>query len=111
MIEVKVPEEEEMPPNNHGREEAHSIIKLLVNAYNMGYKDGVEAYKAMMEIERGEAHWIMCGDEDGIYGVCDICGADSDFSHNGEAYPYCPYCGAKMTESEDKYEEKKNINC
>lgn len=24
-------------------------------AYNMGYKDGVEAYKAMMEIEKEEA--------------------------------------------------------
>lgn len=53
MIEIKVPEEEQIPPNNHGREEAHSIIKLLVNAYNMGYKDGVEAYKAM-EIEKEE---------------------------------------------------------
>ena len=53
MIEIKMPEEEEMPANNHSREEAHSIIKLLVNAYNMGYKDGVEAYKAM-EIEKEE---------------------------------------------------------
>ena len=25
------------------------------DAYNMGYKDGVEAYKAMMEIEKEEA--------------------------------------------------------
>ena len=55
MIEIKMPKEEEMPPNNHSREEAHNIIKLLVNAYNMGYKDGVEAYKAMMEIEKEEA--------------------------------------------------------
>lgn len=54
MIEIKMPEEKEMPPNNHGREEARSIIKLLVNAYNIGYKDGVEEYKAMMEIEEDE---------------------------------------------------------
>ena len=54
MIEIKMPEEEETPPNNHSREEAHSIIKLLVNAYNIGYKDGVEAYKAMMELEKEE---------------------------------------------------------
>ena len=54
MIEIKMPEEEEMPPKNNSREEAHSIIKLLVNAYNMGYKDGVEAYKAMMELEKEE---------------------------------------------------------
>ena len=45
-------------------------------------------------------HWEMCEDEDGIYGVCDICGIDADFSHKGEAYPYCPNCGAKM-EGED----------
>lgn len=49
MIEIKVPEEEEM-----SREEAHSIMKLLVNAYNIGYKDGVEAYSAMMELEKEE---------------------------------------------------------
>ncbi len=55
MIEIKMSEEEKMPPNNHSREEAHSIIKLLVNAYNIGYKDGVEAYRAMMELEEEEA--------------------------------------------------------
>jgi len=46
-------------------------------------------------------HWEMCEDADGIYGVCDICGTDADFTHYGKAYPYCPNCGAKM-ESEDK---------
>ena len=54
MIEIKMPKEEEMPPNNHSREEADSIIKLQVDAYNMGYEDGVEAYRAMMELEKEE---------------------------------------------------------
>jgi len=46
-------------------------------------------------------HWEMCEDADGIYGVCDICGTDADFTHYGKAYPYCPNCGARM-ESEVK---------
>ena len=45
-------------------------------------------------------HWEMCEDADGIYGVCDICGTDADFTHYGKAYPYCPNCGAKMIESQ-----------
>ena len=47
-----------------------------------------------------KGHWEMCEDADGIYGVCDICGIDADFSHYGKAYPYCPSCGAKMEEQE-----------
>ena len=45
-------------------------------------------------------HWEICEDADGIYVVCDICGKDADFSHYGDAYSYCPNCGAKMEESE-----------
>lgn len=93
MIEIRVPEEE-MPPNNHSREEAHGIIKLLVNAYNMGYKDGVEAYKTMMEIESEEnsAQWVDNNDNKHFTDYrCSKCNnyVDTD-------YPYCPYCGRKM---------------
>ena len=46
-------------------------------------------------------HWEMCEDADGIYGVCDICCTDADFTHYGVAYPYCPNCGAKMVKPQE----------
>ena len=97
MIEIKIPEEEEMSPNNHSREEAHSIIKLLVNAYNMGYKDGVEAYKTMMELEREEpSEWIVDTDDSRRWDrVRYYCSACNDWNTYGKS-KYCPNCGAKM---------------
>jgi hypothetical protein len=64
--------------------------------YDHGY---AQAKRDLQEPKTG--HWEMCEDADGIYGVCDICGTDADFTHYGKAYPYCPNCGARM-ESEDK---------
>ena len=40
--------------------------------------------------------WEFCKDEDGVYGICSVCGVDADFSHYGKPYTYCPNCGAKM---------------
>lgn len=76
MIEIKVPEKNEtiieLPnghkvtikqketetiielPNGHKATIKQNMVDLAIEAYNMGYKDGVEAYKAMMEIEREE---------------------------------------------------------
>ena len=58
MIEIKVPEEGGMIielPNGHKATIKQHMVDLAIEAYNMGYKDGVEAYKAMMEIEKEEA--------------------------------------------------------
>lgn len=60
MIEIKIPEEEEMGetiielPNGHKTTIKQNMVDLAIEAYNMGYKDGVEAYKVMMEIEKEE---------------------------------------------------------
>ena len=93
MIEIKVPEEEQMPPNNHSREEAHGIIKLLVNAYNIGYKDGVEAYKTMMELEKEE---------------CDERVSCTECEHYDQEKHYCPrFCSVirdAVKESEEPAE-------
>lgn len=35
-------------------------------------------------------------DADGVYEICSVCGADTDITHYGESYAYCPNCGAKM---------------
>ena len=57
MIEIKVPEENETIielPNGHKATIKQNMVDLAIEAYNMGYKDGVEAYKAMMELEKEE---------------------------------------------------------
>ena len=61
-----------------------------------------ECYEVLPSVtpKQKMGHWEICEDADGIYGVCDICGKDADFTHYGDAYPYCPNCGAKMEESE-----------
>lgn len=46
-------------------------------------------------------HWEMCEDADGLYGVCDVCGQDADFSHYGKAYDFCPNCGCRMVEPQE----------
>ena len=48
------------------------------------------------DIRRKRGKWEIYTDEDGIYGLCSECGIDTDFSHYGEAYAYCPHCGAPM---------------
>lgn len=57
MIEIMMPEENETIielPNGHKATIKQNMVDLAIEAYNMGYKDGVEAYKAMMEIEEDE---------------------------------------------------------
>lgn len=47
MIEIEL-------PNGHKATIKQNMVDLAIEAYNMGYKDGVEAYKAMMELEKEE---------------------------------------------------------
>ena len=51
---------------------------------------------------RPTGKWELCEDADGKYGICSNCDTDTDFSHYGEAYNYCPNCGAKMEEAENE---------
>ena len=59
--------------------------------------------KYFMEMGNAErkGKWEMCKDEDGIYGVCSVCGCDADFSFSGQAYCFCPNCGASMVRGEE----------
>ncbi len=55
MIEIKVPEENETIielPNGHKATIRQNMVDLAIEVYNMGYKDGVEAYRAMIELEK-----------------------------------------------------------
>ena len=63
MIEIKLPEGGkaiiELPKVDRVIRAIKALIELpkvdlAIEAYNMGYEDGVEAYKAMMEIEKEE---------------------------------------------------------
>lgn len=45
--------------------------------------------------------WIeRCEDQDGIYEFCSECGIDTDITHYGESYAYCPNCGAHMMDGD-----------
>ena len=46
--------------------------------------------------DRAEGEWELASDNDGEYGICSICGNDTDFTHYGKPYHFCPNCGAKM---------------
>lgn len=85
------------------REEALNILHNA-SVYHPDYLDALNMALKALEQEPKTGHWEMCEDADGIYGVCDICGTDADFTHYGEAYPYCPNCGAKMVELKIKIE-------
>lgn len=78
------------------------MIKYGFKAPDMTVTEFVEDCLPSVTPKPKIGHWEMCEDEDGIYGVCDICGIDADFSHKGEAYPYCPNCGAKMKEEKNE---------
>ena len=61
MIEIKVPEKNETIielPNGHEATIKQNMVDLAIEAYIMGYEDGVEAYRAMMEIEKEEKDLI-----------------------------------------------------
>lgn len=67
--------------------------KLIDNTFDMAIK--------ALEQEPKTGHWILDETDNSI--TCDKCGCliwANDIS-NGEAY-YCPNCGARMAESEDK---------
>lgn len=51
--------------------------------------------------------WVeRCEDQDGIYEFCSECGIDTDITHYGESYAYCPNCGAKMDAKADSFTGK-----
>ena len=61
----------------------------------------VEYAQTIDQVRHGR--WIeRCEDQDGIYEFCSECGIDTDITHYGESYAYCPNCGAKMDEEDDK---------
>lgn len=72
--------------------EDHEMISthLIFNAPTLDVKPVI----------KGE--WDIQYDMDGKYGICSVCGMDTDFTHYGKAYKICPHCGADMRESEDK---------
>ena len=73
-----------------------AVFNIVENAqYRVDAISEIEQLPSVAPKER-TGHWEMYEDADGIYGVCDICGTDADFSHYGEAYPFCPNCGARM---------------
>ena len=103
MIEIKMPEENETIielPNGHKTTIKQNMVDLAIEAYNMGYKDGVEAYKAMMEIEKEEkeepAEWIVDTDDtrrwDRVRFYCSSCNSWNTYGKS----KYCPNCGRRM---------------
>ena len=64
-------------------------------------KDVVEALEAIPSAEPKTGEWDLCKDDDGVYGVCSICGCYVDFSLYGRPYKVCPHCGAKMREGDN----------
>lgn len=78
-------------------------LKAVLNA--MGIVDKYEIKDVIKSIPSAEVEevrhgrWIeRCEDQDGIYEFCSECGIDTDITHYGESYAYCPNCGAKMDE-------------
>lgn len=77
----------DVPAVNH-------IDSAYARGYTKGYSDASKDFQDDIRRKRGK--WEIYTDEDGIYGLCSECGIDTDFSHYGEAYAYCPHCGAPM---------------
>lgn len=55
-----------------------------------------EQGKRLLDALRPKGEWELASDDDGEYGFCSICGNDTDFSHYGKPYRFCPNCGADM---------------
>ena len=115
MIEIKVPDE---PQGDYiSRQAVYELIGTLKmgdvrameklrrgleklpseEGYNKGYADGVEAYKAMMELEKEEpAEWIVDTDDsrrwDRVRFYCSACNSWNTYGKS----KYCPNCGRRM---------------
>ena len=57
---------------------------------------------ALPSVEPKTGEWDICKDDDGVYGVCSICGCYVDFSLYGRPYKVCPHCGARMEGADDE---------
>ena len=57
---------------------------------------------ALPSVEPKTGEWDICKDDDGVYGVCSICGCYVDFSLYGRPYKVCPHCGARMKGADDE---------
>jgi len=69
--------------------------------YQRGYIDGFKEGKATFEPNTG--HWITTRTfmHDGEY-YCDKCKCESP---NNEKWDYCPNCGARMVDPQERSEE------
>ena len=73
-------------------------------------KDG-EVFQRMINdaptvsAEPKTGEWDLCKDDDGVYGVCSICGCYVDFSLYGRPYKVCPHCGARMLGEDGEADE------
>lgn len=94
MIEIKMPVSDDLLLD---KDEVRNILQRM---YDKGYHDGVEAYKAMMEIEKEEkeepTEWIVDTDDNRRWDrVRYYCSACNDWNTYGKS-KYCPNCGRRM---------------
>ena len=85
------------------REDATAVIRKTLGSLGNSVITEINSLSGYVA-DRPTGEWEVCKDDDGIYGVCSICGRDADFSHYGIPYKFCPNCGAKML-GEDGEEE------
>ena len=84
------------------RQDAIRWVKTECNPYGkptLDFESGkrvMEHLEQMPSAEPKTGEWDLCKDDDGVYGVCSICGCYVDFSLYGRPYKVCPHCGAKM---------------
>lgn len=91
MIEIKMPVSDDLLLD---KDEVRNILQRM---YDKGYHDGVEAYKAMMELEKEEpAEWTVDTDDsrrwDRVRFYCSSCNGWNTYGKS----KYCPNCGRRM---------------
>ena len=104
---------EQQPCDAISRAEAQTEIRMSksITAFDRDLwirtKDAVHILRELPSVTQKSGRWIMS--DDGLYRpICDKCGAHPwkgyipTVEEATEVFKYCPNCGAKMQESEDK---------
>jgi len=80
------------------RELIAEMIETAPTIKEIPTKIPINVFEQLISLESKTGHWYKANS----YNICYTCSNCGVTNASGTKYNYCPHCGAKMTESEEK---------
>ena len=83
----------------HGKRDAQPGAEPMTGLYEAGFNDGYKAGKEEAHSRTGK--WVY-DEERGARGIYAICTACNEMIYQTGGFHYCPNCGARMEETDER---------